>query len=91
MNFVYVLYSEKDGGLYIGYTSDISRRVSEHNGGDSFSTSYRRPLILAYYEAYFCKEDALRRERFLKSGAGRTFLKKQMRAFFASRPSRPTT
>jgi len=90
MYFVYVLYSEKDGGLYIGYTTDISRRVSEHNNGDTFSTSYRRPLMLAYYEAYFCKEDALGRERFLKSGAGRMFLKKQMKAFFVSHPVRET-
>ena len=90
MYFVYVLYSEKDHGLYIGYTIDISRRVLEHDNGDTFSTSYRKPLILAYYEAYFYKEDALGRERFLKSGAGRTFLKKQMKTFFALHPARTT-
>ena len=84
MFYVYVLYSEKDCGFYIGYTVDLKRRLAEHKAGESAATSYRLPIILAYYEAYYCREDAEGREKFLKSGAGRTYLKKQMRFFLAS-------
>lgn len=91
MYFVYVLYSESDQGLYIGFTSDLQRRIMEHNSGNSRATACRRPFMLAYYEAYVCEADALGRERFLKSGSGRTYLRKQMKAFFLSHPLRSAT
>jgi len=90
MYYVYVLYSELDAGLYIGYTCDLRRRVDEHRRGESFSTSYRLPFVLIYYEAYVCQEDALGRERFLKSGSGRRYLKKQLMHFFMAHPLRTT-
>ena len=79
MFYVYILYSQQDNGLYIGYTTDINRRLIQHNAGESISTKHRRPLILIYYEAYMNKQDAQGREVFLKSGAGRRFLKKQLK------------
>lgn len=82
MHYVYVLYSVSDYGLYIGYTANLRGRLTEHNDGLSPSTQFRRPWKLIYYEAYFETEDALGRERFLKSGAGRSYLKKQSRHFF---------
>jgi putative endonuclease len=88
MFYVYVLYSIKDQGIYIGFTTDLKRRMAEHNDGLSQSTAHRRPVLLAYYEAYYCRPDAEGRERFLKSGSGRTFLKKQMRHFFDEHPLR---
>lgn len=88
MFYVYVLYSVKDCGLYIGFTSDLRARYAEHGEGLSRATAHRRPWMLAYYEAYHCREDAEGRERFLKSGAGRTYLKKQLRQFFAENPLR---
>ncbi|MFH0908474.1 MAG: GIY-YIG nuclease family protein [bacterium] len=91
MYYVYVLYSEKDAGLYIGFTTDLQRRFGEHQEGASRSTAYRRPLVLVYYEAYAMREDAEGRERFLKSGSGRTYLKKQLRHFFAQHPLRTVT
>ena len=90
MFYVYVLYSEKDSGLYIGFTGDLHRRLEEHQSGLSAATRYRRPFILAYYEGYTVREDAQGRERFLKSGAGRTYLKKQLRCFFSEHPLRTT-
>ncbi len=84
MYYVYVLYSERDAGLYIGYTCDLRRRLDEHSRGESFSTSYRLPFVLTYDEAYVCKEDALGRERFLKNGSGRRYLKKQLTHFFTA-------
>ena len=88
MFYTYVLYSEKDHGLYIGYSSDMKRRMKQHADGETLSTAHRRPLMLAYYEAYVYRIDAETRERFLKSGSGRRFLKKQMRVFFRKNPLR---
>lgn len=81
MHFVYVLQSQKDFGWYIGFTEDVTQRLSYHNEGRNVSTSQRRPWILIYYEAYLEKFDALGRERFLKSGAGHRFLRKQLSHF----------
>ena len=78
MFYVYVLQSESDDGWYIGYSTDLRRRLKEHQAGKSFATSYRGPWRLIYYEAYLEEADALGREKFLKSGAGRRFLKKQL-------------
>ena len=66
MFFVYILQSKKDKNLYIGYTSDLRKRFKEHNLGLSKSTKSRRPFVIAYYEAYASKKDALTREKNLK-------------------------
>ena len=68
----------KDASWYIGYTSDLKKRLQAHQRGENASTSYRGELKLIYYEAYLHKMDAIGRERFLKSGSGRRFLKKQL-------------
>jgi putative endonuclease len=73
MFYVYVLHSIADGGFYIGYTTDLRRRLSEHKQGTSFATRHRGPWKLIYYEAYTERLDAEGRERYLKSG-GRTTL-----------------
>ena len=82
MYYVYVLHSEADQGLYIGFTGDLAARVQAHNDGRSKSTAGRRPLRLIYYEAYLVEADALGRERFLKSGSGRRFIDKQLHHYF---------
>jgi putative endonuclease len=88
MFYVYVLQSESDCGLYIGYSANLRRRLAEHKSGMAFSTSYRGPWALIYYEAYTHEADARGRERFLKSGSGRRFLQKQCRAHFSEFPAR---
>ena len=92
MFYVYLLRSTKDNGFYIGYSTDLKRRLSEHKRGASFATKSRGPWNLIYYEAYTEHEDAEGREKFLKSGAGRRFLRAQLRHYlrvkgFASRGS----
>ena len=82
MFYVYVLQSQLDAGLYIGYSSNLKRRLLQHNSGLSKATSFRSPWKLIYYEAYLERTDAQGRERFLKSGAGRRYLKKQLRHYF---------
>lgn len=88
MFYVYVLRSETDSGLYIGYSSDLRRRIVQHKRGAALATSYRGPWKLIYYEAYLNQADALGREKFLKSGSGRSFLKRQMKHYLATHPLR---
>ncbi|NBB78960.1 MAG: GIY-YIG nuclease family protein [Verrucomicrobia bacterium] len=90
MFYVYVLQSEKDQGLYIGYTTDLKGRLSQHQAGEARATVARYPFELIYYEAYLMEEDATGRERFLKSGSGRKYLDKQLKHHFAAYPRRET-
>jgi putative endonuclease len=86
MHYVYVLRSTTDNGFYIGYSANLRKRFSEHVTGDSFATSHRGPLKLIYYEAYVEQRDALGREKYLKSGSGRKFLKAQLRHYLDKNP-----
>jgi len=88
MFYVYLLHSAKDNGLYIGYSTDLKRRLSEHTRGVSLATKSRGPWKLVYYEAYTEREDAEGREKFLKSGAGRRFLRTQLRHYLKRFPAR---
>jgi len=72
---VYILLSEKDGNFYVGITTDLSRRLDEHNQGRNTSTASRRPFRLIHAELYSSKEDALRRETYLKTAKGRRVIK----------------
>ena len=82
--FVYVLESLKDGGWYIGFSSNLKKRYESHNSGVNKSTKFRRPFRIIYFEGYVNRDDALGRERFLKSGSGRLFLKRQMNNYLKS-------
>ncbi|MFA5084225.1 MAG: GIY-YIG nuclease family protein [Candidatus Paceibacterota bacterium] len=66
MFFLYILKSLKDGNLYIGYTSNLRKRIEEHNSGKSKATNPRKPFKLIYYEAYISEKDAKHREYSLK-------------------------
>ncbi len=79
--YLYVLQSKKDKNFYTGITSDLVKRVKEHNSGKNISTSYRIPLKLIYYEAYLLKKDALAREKYLKTTMGKRVIKKQLKHF----------
>ncbi|MGH8093171.1 MAG: GIY-YIG nuclease family protein [Chthoniobacterales bacterium] len=86
MSYVYILQSDSDSGLYIGFTTDLKKRLAQHRRGDSFATSYRGPWKLIYYEAYLNREDAEGRERYLKSGSGRPFIQAQLGHHFEQFP-----
>lgn len=73
MYYVYILRSLKDGKFYIGFASDLQRRIEQHNKGLSLSTKARGPLELVYYEAYRNRKDAMAKERFFKTGWGRNY------------------
>ncbi|MFA5050612.1 MAG: GIY-YIG nuclease family protein [Patescibacteria group bacterium] len=72
--YVYVLESSKDRERYIGFTSNLKKRLEEHKKGLSFATKFRLPLKLIYYEACLNLQDAKRREQYLKNTQGRRFL-----------------
>ncbi len=81
MYYIYIiLLGNKQ--IYTGYTEDLKRRYAEHCHGKVLSTKNRRPLELIHYEAYLLKEDALRREKFLKTSDGKRFLKQQLSVLF---------
>ena len=72
--YVYVLESTIDGKRYIGYTSNIKKRLEEHKTGGTPSTQPRRPFKMVYFEGCLNSNDAKRRERYLKTTQGRKFL-----------------
>ncbi len=90
MHYVYVLRSVSDDGLYIGYSANLRSRFAQHVQGKALATSHRGPWKLIYYEAYIEQADALGRERYLKSGAGRKFLRSQLSHYLKSNPIRST-
>ena len=79
---VYLLISLKLGKTYVGSTEkDVVIRLSEHNQGSNKWTKANGPFKLIYYESYYCKQDALHREKFLKSGVGNRVIKALTKEF----------
>jgi putative endonuclease len=76
--YTYVLMSEKDGNFYTGTTNDLLKRLEQHKNGLVVSTKYRLPIKLIYFEACLNKDDAFRRERYLKTGMGKRYLKNRL-------------
>lgn len=62
MNYTYIVECS-DGSLYTGWTNDLEKRLKAHNDGKGAKyTKSRRPVVLAYYEEFQTKEEAMRRE-----------------------------
>jgi putative endonuclease len=74
MYYTYVLKSQKDDKLYIGWTDDIDGRLEAHNNGKVESTKNRVPFKVVYYEACLFRGKAIKREKQLKTGFGRKYL-----------------
>jgi len=78
MWYVYALQSIKDKHLYIGISENTNERLKQHNSGMTRSIKHRRPFVIIYQEKCKSRIDARKREKYLKSGIGREFLKKYM-------------
>ena len=76
--FVYVLQN-REGRLYIGQTWNIEKRLTEHNVRGKGYTSKFRPWQLVYTERFVFREEALQKERYLKTAVGREWLKKNLK------------
>ena len=81
MYYTYVLQSEVDHQFYVGYTKDLKLRFERHSKGYIESTQNRRPLKLIYYEACISQQDALRREKYLKTWHGKQYLHKRLKSY----------
>ena len=84
----YVLRSENNGSLYIGYTVDLDRRIIEHNTSQSGYTRNYKPWELVYFEEFGSKSEAIKRERFFKTGKGREYIKKKITKNIGARQRR---
>lgn len=78
MHYVYIIKSLKDNKLYVGYTTNLNKRIEKHQNGEVLSTKCRRPFKLIYFEAYLAEEDAKKREKFFKTGWGRNYIKRNL-------------
>ena len=74
--YLYILRSLKDTNLYVGHTQDLKSRIKTHNQGKVRSTKNRRPFKLVHFEEYNTQDEAIKRERFLKSLKGAEFKKR---------------
>ena len=79
MVYVYVIRSKIDERDYIGITNDIRRRLVEHNSGKTKSTKAYTPWKLLYFELRENYKEARKREKYLKSGFGKHWIKNKER------------
>ncbi|KAF2341807.1 GIY-YIG nuclease family protein [Flavobacterium tistrianum] len=82
---VYILYSEKFKKTYTGFTSNLIERFKSHNflGTKGYSLKFR-PWIVIHVEFFNSKTEAMKREKYLKTGIGREFIKKLFLRFSSS-------
>ena len=83
MYYTYVIQSNKDKRFYTGFTSDLRKRLNEHNAGKVLSTKNRGPFELVYYEACLDEQDATAREKCLKSGMGKRYIRNRLKRFLS--------
>jgi putative endonuclease len=83
--YTYVLQSCKDEQLYVGVTKNLSKRINEHNSGEVVSTKAFIPFKCVYAEACINDGDAYAREKYLKSGMGRRYLKNRLKRFLTGK------
>lgn len=79
MYTVYILYSEKHNKTYVGFTTDMQARFLSHNElGIKGWTIKFRPWIIIHTEEFYNKAEAMRREKWFKSGIGRDYIKNEL-------------
>jgi len=76
MYFVYAIKSNSRNYVYVGLTNDLTRRIAEHNDGQNKTTKPYRPFKIIYTESFNTRVEARVKEKYLKSGVGKEFLKK---------------
>jgi len=74
MYYVYVIQSLSHGTRYVGSAKNITKRIQEHNNGLCRYTSGRKPWKLVFTKEHTTRSEAMRREKFLKTGQGRKWL-----------------
>jgi putative endonuclease len=79
--YVYVLKSLKDNRFYVGCTENLNNRLEQHKKGEVKSTKNRLPIELVYFEGCQNKEDAFKREKYLKTAWGKRYIKNRLRSY----------
>ncbi|MEI7890351.1 MAG: GIY-YIG nuclease family protein [bacterium] len=88
MFYVYILESIEKGEFYTGFAVDLKKRLEEHNHKLNFSTKSGAPWRVIYYEACLDKQDALRREKYLKTSQGMRLIKRRLKEYFFNRKNK---
>jgi len=83
MYYIYILRSLVDRRFYTGYTDDLRKRFKRHNSGLVTATKHRSPFEIIYYEGCLNQQDATAREKFLKTGMGKRYLKNRLKRFLS--------
>ena len=74
MYYVYIIKSTQESHWYTGHTSHLENRLKIHNSGKVKSTKSFRPWMIVYYEEFPSRDEAINREKFLKTGQGRKWI-----------------
>ena len=77
MFYIYALKSRAKNYIYIGLTNNLQRRVKEHNSGKEKTTRSYNPFELIYSEEFKTRTEARNREKYLKSGCGKEWIKQK--------------
>jgi len=85
MWYVYLLESKIHKYIYVGITNDLKTRLKLHNEGKIYPTRLKRPFRVIYYEAHTNKYDAAKREKFLKTGWGKNWIKRTLNYYFTKK------
>ena len=83
MYYIYILYSKHKDRFYVGSTNNLKRRISEHKRNKVYTTYRMQNPKLIYYEACISKKDAQNREKQLKTGFGRGYIKRRLKNFLS--------
>jgi putative endonuclease len=75
MYYVYAIKSQEKNYIYVGLTNNLDRRFSEHNNGKNKTTKPYKPFKIIYTEKFETRIEARVKEKYLKSGIGKEFLK----------------
>ena len=75
MIYVYAIMSLTKNYIYVGMTNNLERRIYEHNKGENRSTKAYKPFVLIFKEQFATRVEARKKEKYLKSGIGKEYLK----------------
>ncbi len=73
--------------MYVGFTTNLKRRLPEHNNKQELSTKYYAPFDLIHYEACCNEKNAKRREKYFKTTKGKTTLRTMLKEYFREKES----
>jgi len=85
MNYFYILRSLKNNKLYLGYTSDLKKRIKSHNSKQNKASKPNTPYELIFYSGFTNKYDAVECEKYFKTTAGWRRLKKMLKNTLANK------